>query len=69
MHKVNVITKIQKIGFLGAGSWGTALASAARRAGRDVIIHAHEAEVAKSININNENEKFLPGIPIFIFRT
>ena len=59
-----MITKIQKIGFLGAGSWGTALASAARRAGRDVIIHAHEAEVAKSININNENEKFLPGIPL-----
>jgi glycerol-3-phosphate dehydrogenase (NAD(P)+) len=54
--------KIQKIGIAGAGAWGTALAATARRAGRDVVIQAHEADVVEAINNNHENSRFLPGI-------
>ena len=49
---------IQKIGIIGAGAWGTALAITARRAGRDVVIQAHEADVANTINQVHENSFF-----------
>ena len=55
---------IQKIGVVGAGAWGTALAITAQRAGRDVIIHAHEANVANTINQVQENTYYLPGVQI-----
>ena len=55
---------IQKIGVVGAGAWGTALAITAQRAGRDVLIHAHEADVANKINQAHENTYFLPGVQI-----
>ena len=37
--------KIQRIGIIGAGAWGTALANAAADSGRDVVLWASEAEV------------------------
>lgn len=55
---------IQRITVIGAGAWGTALASVARRAGRDVTIHAHEPETATAINTRHENTVFLPNIPL-----
>lgn len=55
---------MQRIGILGAGAWGTALAVTARRAGRDVVIWAHEAEVARAINGAHENRAFLPDIAL-----
>ncbi len=55
---------IQTIGVVGAGAWGTALAATARRAGRDVLIQAHEADVAQSINSVHENRRFLPGVTL-----
>ncbi|MBC8445371.1 MAG: NAD(P)-dependent glycerol-3-phosphate dehydrogenase [Rhodospirillaceae bacterium] len=55
---------IQKIGVVGAGAWGTALAATARRAGRDVLIQAHESDVADAINQSHENTRFLPGVPL-----
>ncbi|MEO5335292.1 MAG: NAD(P)-dependent glycerol-3-phosphate dehydrogenase [Magnetospirillum sp. WYHS-4] len=54
---------IQRIGIVGAGAWGTALAVAARRAGRDVVLQAHEPEVAAAVNDRHENP-FLPGIAL-----
>ncbi|HJO86563.1 MAG TPA: NAD(P)-binding domain-containing protein, partial [Rhodospirillales bacterium] len=41
---------MSKIGIIGAGAWGTALAMAAIRAGNEVVIQAHEPEVAEAIN-------------------
>ncbi|PCH83562.1 MAG: hypothetical protein COC02_03820 [Rhodospirillaceae bacterium] len=35
---------------IGAGAWGTALAMVARRAGRNVVLQAHEPVVADAIN-------------------
>ena len=55
---------MQRIAVIGAGAWGTALATVARRAGRDVVIHAHEAETAAGINDDHENKVFLPGIAL-----
>ena len=55
---------VQKIGVIGAGAWGTALAAAARRAGPEVILQAHEPEVADTINATHENTVFLPGVPL-----
>ena len=41
---------MNKVAVIGAGAWGTALACAAQRAGNDVLLQAHEAEVAETIN-------------------
>jgi len=55
---------IQKIGIIGAGAWGTALAATAQRAGRDVLIWAREPEVAQSINQSGRNQLFLPDLQL-----
>lgn len=53
---------LQSVGIVGAGAWGTALAITSRRAGRDVLIWAHEPETLADINHNHRNEVYLPGI-------
>jgi glycerol-3-phosphate dehydrogenase (NAD(P)+) len=56
--------KIEKIGIIGGGAWGTALATVAARCGRDVLIWAREDEVVSAINETHENSVFLEGIPL-----
>lgn len=53
-----------RIGIVGGGAWGTALATAARRAGRRVVLWAREAEVVEAINDRHENPLYLPGIAL-----
>lgn len=53
--------QLQRIGIIGAGAWGTALAATAARAGRTVTLWARETEVRDSINANHENSLFLAG--------
>jgi glycerol-3-phosphate dehydrogenase (NAD(P)+) len=55
---------MQYIGVIGGGAWGTALANAARRAGRDVILWAREPEVVDAINAMHMNPSFLPGVAL-----
>ncbi len=55
---------MQRIGIIGAGAWGTTLAMVARRAGRDVVLQAHEPEVADAIARRHVNETYLPGIAL-----
>lgn len=55
---------IERIGILGAGAWGTALAAAARRAGRTVVLQAHEADVAAAIAHDHCNHRYLPGVAL-----
>lgn len=53
-----------KIGVLGGGAWGTALALHAARMGHDVLLWALEKQVAQHINEDHENKNFLPGFPL-----
>ena len=53
---------MKKIGIIGAGAWGTALATVAARNGLETVIWAREADVAAAINHGHENTTFLPGI-------
>jgi glycerol-3-phosphate dehydrogenase (NAD(P)+) len=55
---------IERIGVIGAGAWGTALAQAARRAGREVVLWAREPGLAATIDRNHENPDYLPGVPL-----
>ena len=50
----------EKIGVIGAGSWGTALACVAAKAGRDVTLWAMEPDVVDSITRTGINEQYLP---------
>ena len=53
-----------KLGVIGGGAWGTALAQVAAAGGREVTLWAFEAEVVEAINGSHENRLFLPGIPL-----
>jgi len=55
---------MQRIGVIGGGAWGTALAVALRRAGRDVLLWAQEYEVIEAINRDHRNPLFLKGVPL-----
>ncbi len=55
---------MQRIGIIGGGGWGTALAAAACRAGREVVIWAREPEVVEAINGGHQNGRFLPGVAL-----
>lgn len=50
------------IGIMGAGAWGTALATVAAKAGHNTTIWAYETEVVDAINNTNENTVFLKGV-------
>ena len=51
-----------KIGVIGGGAWGTALAQVASSGGEDVLLWALEPEVVVSINRAHENALYLPGL-------
>lgn len=55
---------MDRIGIIGGGAWGTALAQTAAQAGRRPIIWAHEPEVVDDINARHENRLFLPGVSL-----
>ncbi|MBX9645018.1 MAG: NAD(P)-dependent glycerol-3-phosphate dehydrogenase [Novosphingobium sp.] len=50
-----------RIGVIGAGAWGTALAQAMASDGSDVLIWAREAELVAEINAARTNSLFLPS--------
>jgi glycerol-3-phosphate dehydrogenase (NAD(P)+) len=55
---------MERIGVIGAGAWGTALALAARRAGREVVLWARDPELAREIETRHENSRYLSGVPL-----
>lgn len=56
--------EFRKLGVIGAGAWGTALAQVGVRAGLDVILQAREPEVVDSIRRRGINAAFLPDVPL-----
>jgi glycerol-3-phosphate dehydrogenase (NAD(P)+) len=53
-----------RVGIIGAGAFGTAMACVIRRSGHDTAIWAREPEVAAAINADGINQMFLPGVRV-----
>jgi glycerol-3-phosphate dehydrogenase (NAD(P)+) len=53
-----------KLGVIGGGAWGTALAQVAAAEGEEVRLWAREPEVVDSINGRHENTMFLNGVKL-----
>ncbi|HWU92480.1 MAG TPA: glycerol-3-phosphate dehydrogenase, partial [Sphingomicrobium sp.] len=53
-----------RIGVIGGGAWGTALAQVAASGGRETLLWAREADVVAGINAGHENPVFLPDVPL-----
>jgi glycerol-3-phosphate dehydrogenase (NAD(P)+) len=56
---------MSKIAFVGAGSWGTAVAALVTNKNRDeTILWARRPELAETINLYHENPEYLPDIAL-----
>jgi len=53
-----------RIGVIGGGAFGTAMACVVRRSGHEVFLWAREPEVVAQINGDGINQMFLPGVRI-----
>ena len=53
-----------KLGVIGGGAWGTALAQVAAAGGRETLLWALEPEVVEGVNAGHENPVFLAGVPL-----
>ena len=51
----------EKIAVLGAGSWGSVLASVLIENGHDVTLYTNVAEQAAELNEKHTNERYMPG--------
>jgi glycerol-3-phosphate dehydrogenase (NAD(P)+) len=54
---------MMRVGVIGGGAWGTALAAVAAAAG-DVLLWARESEVVRAVNETQQNPLFLPGVSL-----
>lgn len=54
---------MNRVGVIGGGAWGTALAQVAAEGG-ETLLWAREREVVESVNAAHENRLFLAGIPL-----
>lgn len=53
-----------KIGVIGAGSWGTALANLVAANRHETVLWAYEPELVQGMRANRVNHLFLPGIEL-----
>lgn len=56
--------KVEKIGVIGAGGWGTALAKLLTENGHAVTLWSYEKEVENEINKKHENSIYLPDVKL-----
>jgi glycerol-3-phosphate dehydrogenase (NAD(P)+) len=54
---------MSRVGVIGGGAWGTALAQVAAEGG-ETLLWAREPEVVESVNGRHENMLFLPSVPL-----
>ena len=55
---------MKTIGVIGAGSWGTALATVVSGKGNEVRIYDVDEKHLRSMEENRENVNYLPGVPL-----
>ena len=55
----------KKIAIIGAGAWGTAIASLLADKGFRVTLWAYEPEVARDIAQNHNNKKYFPDFSAY----
>ena len=53
---------MKQVCIVGAGSWGTALALTAHRAGQQVTLIPRRSDQADDLNRSRENTRYLPGV-------
>jgi len=53
-----------KLGVVGGGAWGTALAQVASAGGEETLLWALEPEVVEAVNARHENSLYLPGVAL-----
>lgn len=53
-----------RVGIVGGGAFGTAMACVLRRRGHDIVLWAREPEVVAAINRERSNTAFLRGVPL-----
>jgi glycerol-3-phosphate dehydrogenase (NAD(P)+) len=53
-----------RVGIIGGGAFGTAMACVVSRSGHEVLLWAREPEVAAGINTAASNHVFLPEVPL-----
>jgi glycerol-3-phosphate dehydrogenase (NAD(P)+) len=58
------MSALQRIGIIGAGAWGTALANATANAGRNVVLYARDPAVANEMRVSRTNAAHLPGVAL-----
>lgn len=58
------MSALQRIGIVGAGAWGTALANAIAHAGRSVVLYARDPAVASEMRTSRTNAARLPGVAL-----
>ena len=56
--------KLDRVGVVGAGSFGTALAQVAARNGGETLLWARNPALAEAINSTHQNAEYLPGQPL-----
>ena len=56
--------RLETIGVLGGGAWGTALAQTQAKHGRPVIVWARNGAVVAEIAGNHTNAAYLPGVAL-----
>jgi glycerol-3-phosphate dehydrogenase (NAD(P)+) len=52
-----------RVGVVGAGSWGTAVAAIVAE-NADAVLWARDDELARRISVTHENDRYLPGIEL-----
>jgi glycerol-3-phosphate dehydrogenase (NAD(P)+) len=63
MRNNSTVEDVKRVTILGAGSWGTALATLLT-ASESVVLWARDPSLAEQINVARENMQYLPGIPL-----
>lgn len=58
-----VIRSLDTMGVIGAGAWGIALANAAARAGRNVILYGRDAAQVEALRETRQSKR-LPGVKL-----